>query len=56
MISFTKAVMDFFGKKPGQTTAELAQELKQLTQKDKEELCPMLAAALGCEVEVPVAK
>ena len=33
--SFTKACMDHFGKKAGQTTLEFAKELKSLTPVDK---------------------
>jgi hypothetical protein len=35
MISFTKAVVDHFGKKPGQTLPEFQQELKALTPEDR---------------------
>ena len=35
--SLPAAMMDFFGKKPGQTTAEFVQELKGLTPEDKAE-------------------
>jgi hypothetical protein len=35
MISFTKAVVDYFGKKPGQTLPEFQQELKALTPEDR---------------------
>jgi len=35
MISFTKAIVDYFGKKPGQTLPEFQQELKALTPEDR---------------------
>lgn len=35
--SLIMAIMHFFGKKPGQTTQEFAQEIKALTQADREE-------------------
>lgn len=31
------AIMDFFGKLPGETTAEFAAEVKALTEEDREE-------------------
>ena len=36
--SFATACMEYFGKKPNQTTAEFVQELKQLTDADRAEL------------------
>ena len=35
--SLTTAMLDYFGKHPGQSTAEFAQELKALTDADKAE-------------------
>ena len=34
-ITFTKAIVEYFGKKPGQTTNEFMQELKALTDEDR---------------------
>jgi hypothetical protein len=34
-ISFTKAINDFFGRKPNQTLAEFQAELKELTPEDR---------------------
>ena len=36
MTSFTKAIVDYFGKKPGQTLPEFQAELKALTPEDRE--------------------
>jgi hypothetical protein len=35
-ITFTKAIVEFFGKKPNQSTTEFMQELKALDEKDRE--------------------
>ena len=35
-MTFTKAVNEFFGKKPGQTLMELQAEIKSLTPEDRE--------------------
>lgn len=35
-MSFTKAVSEYFGKKPGQTLMELQAEIKALTPEDRE--------------------
>lgn len=35
--SFIARMSEFFGRKPGQSTGEFGAELKQLTQKDKED-------------------
>jgi hypothetical protein len=34
--TFTKAVVDYFGKKPGQSAGEFLQEIKALTAEDRE--------------------
>lgn len=34
-ISFTKAIVDYFGKKPGQTLQEFQGEIKALTPEDR---------------------
>jgi hypothetical protein len=51
--AFIIACMEYFGKRSGQTTLEFKNEVEALTRKDKEELQPLLAAALGCEVTLP---
>jgi uncharacterized protein YcgL (UPF0745 family) len=40
--SFPAAVMDYFGKKPGQSNLEFMQELRALTDEDKAELRELL--------------
>lgn len=35
--SLITALLDFFGKKPNQTTSEFADEMKKLTPSDREE-------------------
>jgi hypothetical protein len=50
-IKFASACMKFFGKKPGETLLQFANEVKALTPEDKAELAPMLSEALGVEVE-----
>lgn len=35
-MTFTKAINDYFGKKPGQTLMELQAEIKALTSEDRE--------------------
>ena len=35
-MTFTKAINEFFGKKPGQTLMELQAEIKALTPEDRE--------------------
>jgi hypothetical protein len=52
MIGFTVACKRFFGYKQGQDIRAFAEELKQLTPEDKEELRPLLAKELGEEVEI----
>lgn len=34
-LTFVKAVMEYFGRKPGQTAGEMLAELKQLTEEDR---------------------
>lgn len=34
-MTFTKAIVEFFGKKPGQTLPEFMQEIKALTPADR---------------------
>lgn len=42
--SFPSAVLDYFGKRPGQTTVEIMEELKALTPEDRVELTNLLIA------------
>lgn len=42
--SLTTACLDFFGKKPGQSTSQFAEELKALTIEDKAEFKSALMA------------
>ena len=42
--SMVTALLDFFGKKPQQTTSEFAQEIKALTAEDKAEFKVALQA------------
>lgn len=51
-MSFTKAATTFFPRHPGQTLADLAKELGELTMDDRMELAPLLATELGAVVEV----
>jgi hypothetical protein len=51
-MTFTKAVMQYFGKLPGQTTGDLAKEMGALSLDDKKDLATLLAPALGESVEV----
>ena len=37
-ISFTKAILEYFGKKPGQNAMDLQAEIKALTTEDREYL------------------
>jgi hypothetical protein len=53
-VSFTKAVLDYFGKKPGQTAMELQAELKALTPDDRAYFRREFLK-VGIEVEAPVA-
>lgn len=50
MLSFTQAAYNFFGRKPGQSVGQFAQELKTLTEADRIEMAPLLTAELGEEV------
>jgi hypothetical protein len=47
--SLTTACLDFFGKLPGQSTLDFANELKQLTEADKAEFKAALQA-LGYKI------
>lgn len=37
--TFTKTLLDYFGKKPGQTIGDFGQELKELSDEEKTQLC-----------------
>jgi len=49
-ITFLAACKDFFGLKPGQTAVQFLQEVKGLTDTDREELKPGLEKALGVTI------
>lgn len=49
-MSFMAACVDFFGLKPGQSKVEFGREVKQLNEKDREEITEGLAA-FGYEIE-----
>lgn len=50
-ITLTAAINKFFGRKPEQTMGQFADEIKKLTQKDKEEFRVELERELGCVIE-----
>lgn len=50
--SFVNAAVTFFGRKPGQSIADISAELKALTPEDRAELAPLLSKELGVEVVV----
>jgi predicted nuclease of restriction endonuclease-like RecB superfamily len=52
MVTLSKAVVEFFGKKPGQTLPEFLAELKALTKEDREWYVKEFAK-IGVEVEPP---
>lgn len=52
-ISFTKAINDFFGKRPGQTLMELQAEIKALSPDDRTYFKREFAK-IGIEVEWPL--
>lgn len=49
-LSFSQAAMKFFGKKEGQSLGDFMKECKALTDKDRNELAPLLSAALNADV------
>jgi hypothetical protein len=51
-IAFITACKRFFEYKPQQTALQFLHEVKALTQQDKEELAPLLGAALDVVVTV----
>ena len=52
-IGFTGACMKFFGRKAGQGLQDFAKEIGALTIADKQDLKPLLEAALGESIELP---
>lgn len=52
---FIVACKEFFGFAPGQSLMDFKNEIKELTQKDRDELAPLLSAALGKPVEAGTA-
>lgn len=48
--NFMSAAMAYFGRLPDQPLAAFRDELHALTQKDREEMAPLLGQALGCTV------
>lgn len=51
-IGFVIACRQFFGQKQGQGLAEFQAEVKELTEKDREDMRPGLEAALGCTIKL----
>lgn len=51
-MKFVLAVNTFFGRKENQTLSEFRDELKVLTDKDRDELALMLSAHFGEPIEV----
>lgn len=49
---FAVACKRFFGLKEGQKVTEFVTEIKDLSQKDKEELAPFLSKELNEEVDI----
>jgi hypothetical protein len=49
-MSFVAACSKFFGKKPDQTFASFLAEIKQLTDKDRTDMAPLLSVELGEDV------
>ena len=49
-MGFLVAAQKYFGRKPQQTLKEFAEEMKGLTQADRQELAPLLAKELNEEV------
>ena len=50
-MKFVVACYQFFGKLPGQTMSQFAEELKNLTPKDREELKPLLEREMKGTIE-----
>jgi hypothetical protein len=51
-VTFSRAIVEYFGKKPGQTLSEFTAELKALTPEDRAYFVKEFAK-VGIEVEVP---
>lgn len=49
-MSFVAACLDFFGKKPGQSSVDFMQEIRQLTTEDRAELTKLLPS-VGYEIK-----
>ncbi len=52
-ISFTKAMNDYFGRKPGQTVGDFGNEIKALDQSDREYFVREFKK-IGIDVDMPV--
>ncbi|HET8772782.1 MAG TPA: hypothetical protein VFP80_03285 [Thermoanaerobaculia bacterium] len=52
-MGFVQAISKYFGRREGQTLSDFQKEISALTHKDKLDLQPMLAAALGETVDAP---
>jgi len=50
-LPFALACKKYFGNKPGQGLKEFSEEVKELSQADREEMAPALAKLLGREVD-----
>jgi hypothetical protein len=48
--TFFSAAIIYFPRREGQTLGDYREELRQLTQKDREDLAPLLSEVLGCTV------
>ncbi len=51
-MGFATACSKYFGRLPGQTTGEFAEELRALTPEDREEMAPLLSEELGQPIDV----
>jgi hypothetical protein len=51
---FIVAAKTYFGLKDGQSLTEFKKECDQLTERDCAELAPLLAAAIGEEIALPI--
>lgn len=49
-LSFLAACKEFFGLKPGQTAVAFLQEIKGLTDADREDMIPGLEKELACKI------
>lgn len=53
-VSFTKACLDYFGRKPNQTAMDFGAELKALTQMDRSYFIREFAK-VGITIDLPLA-